>query len=118
MGGDPTWYDRQDRIIGADHPTWSSDSQLIAFDWTVQRGKQEIYISLTENPALDPTSLTNSLGNKEPDFSPDGQLIAFTSTRDQNPEIYVMTNNGSGQRNLTNNPGRDFQPDWRIAVQP
>ncbi len=118
MGGDPTWYDNQDRIIGADHPTWSSDNQLLAFDWAVQRGKQEIYISLTENPALNPTALTNSLGNKEPDFSPDGQLIAFTSTRDQNPEIYLMTNNGSGQRNLTNNPGRDLQPDWRIAVQP
>ena len=118
LGGDPTWYDKQDRIIGADHPTWSSDNQLLAFDWTVHRGKQEIYVSLTENPALDPTSLTNSLGNKEPVFSPDGQLIAFTSTRDQNPEIYVMTNNGSGQRNLTNNPGRDLQPDWRIAVQP
>ncbi len=118
MGGDPTWYDKQDRIIGADYPTLSSDNQLLAFDWTVQRGKQEIYISRTENPALDPTALTNSLGNKEPDFSPDGQLIAFTSTRDQNPEIYIMTNNGSGQRNLTNNPGRDFQPDWRLAVQP
>ena len=116
IGGVPTWFDLQDRIIGADHPTWASNNQLLAFDWTVKRGKQEIYVALLDNPALDPTQLTNSLGNKEPTFSPDSQLIAFTSTRDQNPEIYVMTNNGSGQKNLTNHPGRDFQPDWRLAT--
>ena len=46
-------------------------------------------------------------------FSPNDQLIVFTSTRDQNPEIYIMTNNGSGQQNLTQDPGRDLHPDWQ-----
>ncbi|MGB2896371.1 MAG: protein kinase [Anaerolineales bacterium] len=112
-GGDPTWFDRQDRIIGADHLTWSSDGQFIAFSWLVKYGKQEIYISYAESPGLDPISLTNSLGNKEPKFSPNNQLIVFTSTRDQNPEIYIMTTNGSGQKNLTQDPGRDLHPDWQ-----
>ncbi|MCK5635489.1 MAG: serine/threonine-protein kinase, partial [Anaerolineales bacterium] len=100
-GGDPSWFDLQDRIIGADHLTWSSDGQFIAFSWLVKYGKQEIYIAYVQSPGLDPISLTNSLGNKEPMFSPNNQLIVFTSTRDQNPEIYIMTNNGSGQQNLT-----------------
>ena len=112
-GGDPSWFDVQDRIIGADQLTWSSDGQFIAFSWLVKYGKQEIYIAYAQSPGLDPISLTNSLGNKEPMFSPNNQWIVFTSTRDQNPEIYIMTNNGSGQLNLTQNPGRDLHPDWQ-----
>jgi TolB protein len=113
QGGDPTWFDLQDKIIGADHPAWSSDNQFIAFSWLIKSGQQEIYIVYAQNPGLGPIALTNTLGNKEPAFSPDDQSIVFTSTRDQNPEIYIMTNNGSGQENLTRNPGRDLQPDWQ-----
>jgi Tol biopolymer transport system component len=117
--GGPTIFDLQDRIIGADHLSWSSDSRFLVFSWLVKRGKQEIYISDLQNRGLDPISLTLSLGNKEPVFSPDSQWIAFTSTRDQDPEIYIMTTNGTGQQNLTNNPGRDLQPDWQpIPVSP
>ena len=112
-GGEPSWFDLQDKIIGADHLSWSSNGQFIAFTWLVKYGKQEIYIAYAQNPGLDPISLTSSLGNKEPAFSPNDQWIVFTSTRDQNPEIYIMTNTGSGQTNLTQNPGRDLQPDWQ-----
>jgi serine/threonine protein kinase len=112
-GGDPTIFDLQDRIIGADHLTWSSDSRFLVFSWIIKRGQQEIYIADLQNPRLDPIALTLSLGNKEPSFSPDGQWIAFTSTRDQDPEIYIMTTNGTGEQNLTNDPARDLQPDWQ-----
>jgi Tol biopolymer transport system component len=112
-GGEPSWFDLQDKIIGADHLSWSSNGQYIAFSWLVKHGKQEIYIAYAQNPGLDPFSLTSSLGNKEPAFSSNDQWIVFTSTRDQNPEIYIMTNTGSGQTNLTQNPGRDQQPDWQ-----
>jgi len=112
-GGEPSWFDLQDKIIGADHLSLSSNGQFIAFTWLVKYGKQEIYIAYAQNPGLDPLSLTSSLGNKEPAFSPNDQWIVFTSTRDQNPEIYIMTTTGSGQTNLTQNPGRDLQPDWQ-----
>lgn len=112
-GGEPSWFDLHDRIIGADHLSWSSNGQFIAFTWLVKYGKQEIYIAYAQTPGLDPIALTSSLGNKEPTFSPNDQWIVFTSTRDQNPEIYIMTNTGSGQTNLTQNPGRDMQPDWQ-----
>jgi serine/threonine protein kinase len=112
-GNPPVLFDLQDRIRGAEQIAWSADGKFLAFSWLVKRGKQEIYIASVDNPGLDPIALTNSLGNKEPEFSPDGQWIVFTSTRDQNPEIYIMTNNGTGQKNLTNHPGRDLQPDWQ-----
>ncbi len=38
--------------------------------------------------------------------------IAFTSTRDGNPEIYTMESDGSNQTRLTNNPGYDISPKW------
>ncbi|MEW6215632.1 MAG: chitobiase/beta-hexosaminidase C-terminal domain-containing protein, partial [Nitrospirota bacterium] len=45
-------------------------------------------------------------------FSPDGSKIAFSSYRDGNYEIYVMDADGTGQTNLTNNPGIDVWPAW------
>ncbi len=38
--------------------------------------------------------------------------IAFMSDRDGNVEIYVMNADGSGQKNLTNNPAIDKNPAW------
>ena len=38
--------------------------------------------------------------------------IAFTSTRDGNPEIYVMDADGNNQIRLTNHPETDYQPSW------
>jgi TolB protein len=43
--------------------------------------------------------------------SPRGK-IAFVSFRDGNQEIYVMNADGSDERNLTNHPADDFDPDW------
>jgi Tol biopolymer transport system component len=40
-------------------------------------------------------------------------MIAFTSARDGNLEIYVMTPDGAAQTNLTNAAGDDFSPTWR-----
>jgi TolB protein len=41
---------------------------------------------------------------KGPLWSPDGRTIAFRSSRDGNPELYLMNADGSGQRRLTNTP--------------
>ena len=38
--------------------------------------------------------------------------IAFTSTRDGNPEIYVMDANGNNQIRLTHHPVEDAVPSW------
>lgn len=39
-------------------------------------------------------------------------LIAFTSRRDGNSEIYLMNADGSDQRNLTNDPAEDVAVTW------
>src|SRR5947209_96249 len=38
--------------------------------------------------------------------------IAFVSDRDGNQEIYAMNPDGTGSKNLTNNPSSDFDPAW------
>ncbi len=117
-GGEPNQFDRSDRIIGADHLHWSPDGTLLVFTWRIAPGRNEIYLVRVEARGRDPVQLTNSLGNKEPRFSPDGQWIAFTSTRDQNPEIYLMPLSGANQQNITSHPGRDMQPDWQPVPVP
>ena len=57
-----------------------------------------------------------------PAWSPDGRRIAFASGRDGNFEIYVINADGSRQRRLTRNTGRDVGPVWspdgrRIAFE-
>jgi len=60
--------------------------------------------------------------NTEPDWSPDGSQIVFSSRRDSPPdlpsnerdvEIYVMNADGSAQTRLTNNAAQnDLSPRW------
>jgi Tol biopolymer transport system component len=66
-------------------------------------------------------NITNTPGliEDDPDWSPDGRRIVFTSHGVSEPhqnattaEIYVMAADGSGQRNVTNRPGLDIHPAW------
>jgi TolB protein len=45
-------------------------------------------------------------------LSPPTGNIAFVSDRDGNQEIYVMSADGTGQTNLTNDPADDKEPWW------
>jgi TolB protein len=48
----------------------------------------------------------------DPMYSPDGLKIAFISTHDGDPEIFVMNANGTGLRKLTDNTAVDAAPSW------
>ena len=45
-------------------------------------------------------------------LSPDGTQIAFTSHRDGNAELYIINNDGSGVRRVTECEERDDYPAW------
>jgi TolB protein len=86
--------------------------------FAVARDERAIAVHGASRPAIrtDGTGarqLTFTRGTDEwPAWSPDGKLIASTSNRDGNGEIYVMNADGSSQRNLTRNPADDSQPSW------
>lgn len=42
----------------------------------------------------------------------DGGIIVFNSDRDGNSEVCLMNADGSGQRNITNNPANDGFGVW------
>jgi len=113
-----TDFDRRDRLVGVDDLSWSPDGSLVLFTWYYQRGSNEIYVAPLADRGANATRLTNSNGNKEPAFSPDGSWIVFSSTRDGKPEIYRMTSSGGNQENISNSPGaRDMQPAWQPLGQ-
>ena len=50
--------------------------------------------------------------SESPTWSPDGKMLAFSSNRSGNYEIYVRQLEGGQEVNVTNDPGHDFQPDF------
>jgi serine/threonine-protein kinase len=56
--------------------------------------------------------LTSDDSDTAPAFSPNGQQIAFMSRRDGNWNIYVVNSDGTGLRQLTEDPAQDGLPAW------
>ena len=48
----------------------------------------------------------------DPIYSPNGLKIAFISTHDGDPEIFVMNADGTGLKKLTDNTAVDAAPSW------
>jgi uncharacterized protein YjdB len=70
-------------------------------------GRFQLYAAERANLAQLRKLVDDTAVATEPAFSPDGSRIAFTSTRDGQPEIYVMDADGANVGRLTNSPGLD-----------
>ena len=73
-------------------------------------GKNHLYLLDTEGSTrnLAPT-LDHIL---QPQWSPDGTRIAFTAYDGGNYEVFLMNADGSGLRNISNDPVPDSTPSW------
>jgi Tol biopolymer transport system component len=122
-GGDDVWVANPDGTSGRNltpdrasdaEPDWSPDGRRIVHASMPSRCRRsdcqsDLYvigrdgsrrIRLTRTPQHE----------RAPDWSPDGSRIAYTRSDGDRFTVWVMGADGSGQRQLSDDPGAD--PDW------
>jgi VCBS repeat-containing protein len=74
----------------------------------------EIYTMMPDGTDIKQLTSKNDTEDLAAKWSPDGQQIAFSSSREgsNSYDIYVMNANGSNQTSLTNAPSLDIDPAW------
>jgi Tol biopolymer transport system component len=103
-------------------PVWSPDGRRLAFV-RIRGGRADIYVvsadgsglrRLAHAIAFTPMGGAPSSGfGANPAWSPDGRKIAFMSNRDGTDDLFVVSADGSGLRNLTRSQGHDRARIWK-----
>jgi len=102
-------------------PTWSLDGNKIVYSVLEEADWLIVMIDIHTGQSID-ISRWSGL-NTTPALSPvEPDLVAFTSSREGNAEIYTCRTNGKELRRLTNHPRIDSSPSWspdgkKIAFQ-
>jgi TolB protein len=118
--------------VNATDCSWSPDATKIAYavvPWGIAGGPDlfDAEVCLMNADGSGKTKLTNTpegttpfgAGSWDPEWSPDGAKIAFTSNRGSNSQydsysdIYTMDADGSDVARVTNLPGDEQHPDWQ-----
>ena len=90
-------------------PSFTPDGQALVFHSARTAGKQQIWAVNLDGSGV--TQLTRDSVNSSPTISPDGQTIAYVSTRNKDTDIWLMARDGSNQRQFTRSPQqRESEP--------
>lgn len=118
LGYNPYWIDAQ-IIEDLRPPTPVSDQGHGVIAFTSERdGYEDIYVmAVPEGTDADESggrNITNqpTSDDTDPQWSPDGSQIAFSSTRNGRGDIYIMNADGSNVRRLTHHSAVDADPTW------
>lgn len=109
-------YPTTSAITGRDgwayDPAWSPAGDRIAYVST-EPGNDEIYTINVDGSDLRRLTSNTWEWDKHPSWSPDGRQIVFYSNRATGRrQIWIMSADGSGPRNLSNSPYNDWDPVW------
>ncbi len=81
-------------------PAWSVDDSQLALVLSKDGGNPQIYTMSSSGGSPQQMTHDNAI-NTEPNFSPDGKSLIFTSDRGGGPQIYQMSVNGGDIQRLT-----------------
>ncbi|MEO1288085.1 MAG: hypothetical protein AAFV93_09960 [Chloroflexota bacterium] len=104
------------QIKYVEDPQISPDSQWIAYvvmkaNPMDKKYDRDIYMVATDGSQT--VQLTRSGNNTSPRWSPDGQSLAFVSTRAERPQVYILPMGHAGEaRALTSHQTGAFAPAW------
>ncbi len=93
---------------------WSPDGKQIVFVFDVLQGTDgKLQINMINADGTDNKVLVENKGFEEcPRWSPDGERVAFVSTRHGQQEIYVVDTGGKEIKRLTSEVAADTNPTW------
>ncbi|HET7619237.1 MAG TPA: S9 family peptidase [Vicinamibacterales bacterium] len=91
-------------------PQVSPDGRLVLFvrtttDVKANARNSDIWVVPADGSSAPRALITSPKGDTTPRWSPDARQIAFISTRDGEPQVYVAAADGSGVRRVTSLPG-------------
>jgi TolB protein len=104
-------HDPAKDFAGVRSPTMAPDGSRVVFAFAEKAGAQQLYsfdpesgnrVALTDEPCFD----------ADPSYSPDGRFVAFSSTRDDNFEIYTLALSSGVVTRITEHPSFDAHPAW------
>jgi TolB protein len=97
-------------------PSWSPDGKLIAFAGWAEKAFDIFTIDSNGSNLKRITKASRSNGrqasHENPDFSPDGRVILYTSNRNGNTQLYLSLADGSEEWRITKDNWSYNQPKW------
>jgi Tol biopolymer transport system component len=103
------------RVVEQTHGiiSWSPDGQNIAYNLGMPGDEISNIFLLNVNENTQPTQLTSDLSrDSEPEWSPDGKYILFSSKRTGVNQIYIMNADGTHEYALTEGDRPNFDAKW------
>jgi TolB protein len=97
-------------------PAFAPDGKALVFSRAIEEGTDVYAFNLKDNCCLQRLTVGRFSDNLSPTYSPDGQRVAFVSTRSGLPQIYVMASDGTDQQLFApfdyGVTGSSNAPDW------
>ncbi|MDE2862789.1 MAG: hypothetical protein OXL33_05005, partial [Chloroflexota bacterium] len=99
-----------DTFAFAQLPDFDPSGKRIAFE-AFERGDWDLFTFDRESGEI--RRVTRGGGDdRDPDYSPDGQQIAFSRAGEDSADIWITGADGARADLLISTPGRDSQPVW------